>query len=304
MKIATHNVKFLFGEGTHSHSGKEWIYTPEYVQARVDHFAKVFSEINADILLLQEVASEDVIKRIIAQSEIDYAYFFATPKDNVGNAVLYKQKDAVGTTVPAKTNLPVFIEGDEDVLGSRIWSRRDFVQLTTIYNDKPLYLLGIHVKANFLVPEKTEEGIVRPMTTQIDIADSLIRSEIFRFSQAKKAREIIDSFFAQDPEAQIIVGGDFNATEYHSIFRIIRGDPKLPSDSLISATKDIPEEKRYSGKSQGKSVLIDHLLISKALESHLGNVRIINDDLIAPENIPGPLTFAGSDHAPVVIELK
>ena len=94
MKIATHNVEFLFEEGTHSHSGKKWNYKKELVEARIDHFSKLFSEINADILLLQEVASQSVIERIIAKTRIDYSYFFANPdKNGVGNVVLYKQRD-------------------------------------------------------------------------------------------------------------------------------------------------------------------------------------------------------------------
>ncbi|MEK7129278.1 MAG: peptide-methionine (R)-S-oxide reductase MsrB [Patescibacteria group bacterium] len=43
MKIATHNIEFLFEEGTHTHSGKEWNYTKEFVEARINHFSKLFS---------------------------------------------------------------------------------------------------------------------------------------------------------------------------------------------------------------------------------------------------------------------
>jgi len=38
MKIATHNIEFLFEEGTHTHSGKEWNYTKELVEARIPTF--------------------------------------------------------------------------------------------------------------------------------------------------------------------------------------------------------------------------------------------------------------------------
>lgn len=306
MKIATHNIDFLFGEGTHTHSGKEWNYTKELVEARIDHFSKLFSEINADILLLQEIASESVIERIIAKTGIDYSYFFATPDQNgVGNVVLYKQKDAVCESIPALTSLPVFVEGDTDVLGSRIWSRRDFVHMEMMWNSKKLHVVGVHVKANFLMPEKNTLGEAKPMTAQITAANGLIRSEVFRFSQAKKLRELIDTFFVTDPNALVIVGGDYNAEENYAVYRIIRGVINDAPDTLIEAGVKIDQEKRFSSlsKTLGRKRLLDHFLISKNLESHLSDVQILNDNISENKNVAPNPDLVGSDHAPIVIEL-
>ena len=306
MKIATHNIEFLFEEGTHIHSGKEWNYTKELVEARIDHFSRLFSEINADILLLQEIASKSVIERIIAKTGIDYSYFFATPDQNgVGNVVLYKQKDAACESIPALTSMPVFVEGDADVLGSRIWSRRDFVHMEMMWNGKKLHIVGVHVKANFLMPEKNIAGEVHPMKTQITAADGLIRSEVFRFSQAKKLRELIDTFFATDLDASVIIGGDYNAEENYAVYRIIQGVIKNAPDTLIKAGAKIEREKRFSSlsKTLGRKRLLDHFLISKNLEPHLTNVQILNDNISENKNIAPNPDLVGSDHAPIVIEL-
>ena len=306
MKIATHNIEFLFEEGTHTHSGKEWNYTKELVEARIDHFSKLFSEINADILLLQEIASKSVIKRIIAKTGIDYSYFFATPDQNgVGNVVLYKQKDVICESIPALTPLPVFVEGDTDVLGPRIWSRRDFVHMEMMWNGKKLHVVGVHVKANFLMPEKNTAGEARPIKTQITAADGLIRSEAFRFSQAKKLRELIDTFFATDPNASVIVGGDYNAEENYAVYRIIRGVINDAPDTLIEAGTKIEQEKRFSSLSTtlGRKRLLDHFLISKGLEQNLVSVQILNDNISENKNIAPNPDLVGSDHAPIVIEL-
>ena len=307
MKIATHNLEFLFEEGMHAHSGKEWNYTKELVEARIDHFSKLFSEINADILLLQEVASKSVIERIIEKTGIDYSYFFATPDQNgVGNVVLYKQKDAICESIPALTSLPVFIEGDADVIGSRIWSRRDFVHMKTTWQGKKLHVIGIHIKANFLMPEKNSANVAKSMTTQITAADGLIRSEVFRFSQAKKLRELLDTFFADDPNASIIIAGDYNAEENYAVYRIIRGVINDAPDTLIEAGLNIEPEKRFSSlsKSLGRKRLLDHILISKNLEMYLGNIQILNDDISENKNIAPNPDMVGSDHAPVIIELN
>ncbi|OGZ06528.1 MAG: hypothetical protein A2942_04950 [Candidatus Lloydbacteria bacterium RIFCSPLOWO2_01_FULL_50_20] len=306
MKIATHNIEFLFEEGVHTHSGKEWNYTKEFVEARIDHFSKLFSEINADIVLLQEIASKSVIERIIARTGIDYSYFFATPDQNgVGNVVLYKQKDAKCESIPVIASLPVFIEGDADTTGSRIWSRRDFVHMEATWQGKKLHVVGIHIKANFLMPEKNIAGEVQPMTTQITMADGLIRSEIFRFSQAKKLRELIDTFFASDPNASVIVGGDFNAEENYAVYRIIQGVIGDATDTLIESSLKIEKEKRFSSLSTtlGRNRLLDHILISKNLESHLTDVQILNENITDIKNVAPTPTLVGSDHAPIVINL-
>lgn len=306
MKIATHNIEFLFEEGTHTHSGKEWNYTKELVEARIDHFSKLFSEINADILLLQEIASKSVIERIIAKTGIDYSYFFATPDQNgVGNVVLYKQKDAVCESIPALTSLPVFVEGDTDALGSRIWSRRDFVHMEMTWQGKKLHVVGVHIKANFLMPEKNTAGEAHPMKTQITAADGLIRSEVFRFSQAKKLRELIDTFFTNDPNASVIVGGDYNAEENYAVYRIIRGVINDAPDTLIEAGTKIEQEKRFSSLSTtlGRKRLLDHFLISKSLEQNLVSVQILNANISENKNIAPNPDLVGSDHAPIVIEL-
>lgn len=306
MKVAIQNIEFLFDEGTHAHSGEEWQYTPEHVAARIEHFGELFSKIDADILLLQEIASKSVIERIIERSGIDYAYFFAEPDQNgVGNVALYKQKDAKCESVPAVSSLPVFVEDDEDVAGKRIWSRRDFVHLETTYNGKKLHVVGLHIKANFLVPQKDASGQTLPMDTQIGAADGLIRSEMFRFSQAKKVRQLVDGFFAEDPDAQVIVGGDFNSEESGSVFRIISGVIPDAPDSLVDTVQQVPEESRYSIPiKNGKKSVIDHLLVSRNLMSRVVDVKILNEYIFENHNVAPHPVLVGSDHAPVIAELQ
>jgi exonuclease III len=171
MKIATYNVNFLFGEGAHTHSGKEWVYTPGHVEARVDYFASLFKKIDADILFLQELASEEVLKRIIEKTGINYSYFIATPDQNrVGNAVLTKSKECVFESLPSFSPLPVFYEEDIDTLGARMFSRRDFISAKTTYGDNSLFLLGIHLKSNYAIAGKDPSGNNITMDSQISYA--------------------------------------------------------------------------------------------------------------------------------------
>lgn len=306
MIIATHNVEFLFGIGTHVHSGQQWEYSKELVGARIEHFAKLFSQINADILLLQEVASKTVIEEIIRKSGIGYSYFFANPDNvGVGNVVLYKEKPLTYETIPAVSSLPVFVAGDSDILGSRIWPRRDFVHLETNFKGKTMHVLGVHIKSNFLMPQKSSDGTVLSMDDQISSADGLIRSEMFRYSQAKKLREVIDSLFSSDPKAMIVVAGDYNAEVNDSVYRIIKGVIADRPNSLFATSSRIDKNRRFSmaAADSKPSRLVDHILVSKNIESSIVGVQILNSDIRANNNTAPIPTSIASDHAPIVIEL-
>jgi len=304
MKIATHNVEFLFEEGEHVHTGQTWNYTKEYVEARIAHLAKLFSEIDADVLLLQEVGSKAVLDRIVKKTGLPYSVFCAVPGNyGIGNAVLYKPKDAMCESVPATTSLPVFFEGDKDGIGARVWSRRDFVHVRTSYAGKPLHLIGIHIKSGFSMGLKRKDGTEYPMETQMEKADGIIRSEFFRFTQARKVRQVVDEIFATNPNAAIIVTGDFNSDEKFVPYRIIRGDAKKAPDALFSATHKVPEDERFTWLHKGKGLLIDHLLYSKVLEPKVRAVKIFNTNLGEHKNLPPTPTFVESDHAPISVEL-
>lgn len=302
MKVISQNLEFLFDAGVHVHSGKEWTYSGDFVQARVDHFADFFKSENADIVFLQELASEDLLKRIIATCGIDYSYFIAAPDQNgVGNAILLKAKDATFESIPSVASIPVFVTGDKDTIGPRLWARRDFIYVKTSYEGKPLYLLGIHLKSNFAMPEQSEDRVAVSMDTQVGFADGMIRSELFRASQAKKARETIDQFFKEDPEAQVVVAGDFNTQSSNPIFRIIQGGIKKFPDSLISTAKLIPEAKRYSVLAGEDKYLADHILLSKSLQPKIDSVEIRNENLGKGESTESRVE---SDHAAIVLELN
>lgn len=304
MKIATYNLEFLFDEGVRKHSGKDYAFSKEFTDERVNYFAKEFSDIDADILFLQELGSESVLQRILKNMNEKYFYFIAEPDQfGVGNAVIYKNKNCVCNSIPAKTDMPVFLEGDEDVIGKSIWSRRDFVHLKASYADKTFNLLGLHIKSNFLMPEKTKDGEYKPMKTQIGVADERIRSEIFRFSQAKKARETVDKFFAEYKDGYVVVLGDFNSKTDNPVYRIIQGEIQKQRDSLVSLIDMIPENKRFSSISNSQKSLIDHMLVSKNLTDKVESIEIQNDlifDHKEDERFP---FIVESDHAPVILKL-
>ena len=300
MRIATHNVLFLFGEGTHVHSGKEWHYSTELVESRISHFANLFLELDADILFLQEVASEDMLRRIVERMGGGYSWYLAEPdKYGVGNAVMSKS-DLDCFSVPATNSLPVFVEGDEDTLGPRVFSRRDFVAVRMEHAGKPLLMLGVHFKAGFLVSEKDGAGSDIPMKYQLAATDGLIRSEFFRFAQARAARQAIDLFLADNPDGEIVIAGDYNAREGDVLYRIVKGVLKEGENFLVNATDMLPENERVGVN--GKK-LIDHVMLSGNLAECVKSVRTLNEGAKESRDIPPIPLAVRSDHPAVVVEL-
>lgn len=306
MKIATFNVEFLFDEGEHKHSGKTWYYSPEYVSKRIDHLSSIFLGINADYLFLQEVASADVIERIIKKTGLDYSYFISTPDNRgVGNAVIYKSKDCKVESIPAITDFTVMVEGDVDYIGPRLHSRRAFVHVTTQFKDKPFHLFGIHLNSRFFIHlQSKDDHSPLPTITQMDAADGLIRSEIFRSIQARKMRQVIDGLIANDKDVQLAVMGDFNSIERETPLRIIQGEFESHDDALISPARKIPVDNRYSFVGEYGKKLIDYILITKNLENSVRNFQIFNEGLSYHSNKAPTPSFIESDHAPIVIEIE
>lgn len=287
MRIGTYNLKFLFDEGKRLHSGKECTFTADFVEKRFAFFAKQFDMLNADILFLQELGDESALQKILKQTKDAYAYFIAEPdKYGVGNAVIYKNNfECVCSSVPTNAKLPVFNEKDEDTLGARMWSRRDYVKLETTYQDKPLVLFGVHIKSRFLMYKEGASFPESPETlTQVDVADAIIRSEMFRLSQAKKIRELVDEVFGKNLDTQVVVLGDLNTIESSEMFKIIVGKLKDRKDTLVHIFG---------------SDTVDHILISKLLESQVIGKTIFNESVM-PEN-PDSI---GSDHAPLIVDLS
>ena len=204
-------------------------------------------------------------------------------------------------SIPATSALPVFVEGDSDTLGQRVFSRRDFVGLKMEYAGKPVLMLGIHLKAGFLVAMKDSDGKNLPMFDQLSAADGLIRSEFFRFAQARKAREVIDGFLIENPNGEVVAAGDFNARDGDVPLRIVQGVLKGTDDSLGDAADWLPESERISF---GGRKLVDHILLSSRMAGGIHGVRILSQGEKPAKDVSPTPTAIGSDHPPLVVEIE
>jgi predicted extracellular nuclease len=106
-----------------------------------------------------------------------------------------------------------------------------------------------------------------------------------RMRQALEVRRLIDNVFGADPEARIIVAGDFNATPEEVPVLAIRGDVEdtgngdLGGRVLVPIEHTIPESSRYTLFHQGRGQMLDHMLSSRNLLAHYRDFGIHNESL-------------------------
>ncbi len=304
MKIATYNLRNLFAAGHRDGFDSQLLVTQEFVDKVVSNLSKTISVIAPDILLAQEVGSDKVFIDLAKRSGSSYQTFLATPDTRgIANAALFNTHLEMAS-LPDINGFPVFIEGQEDIVSKSISKYRETVYLKTIYNSLPLHIFGVHLKASGPMPMRNKEGGKMPIMTQREAGDAMIRTTIYKLAQARELRELIDELFLSDPQAQIIVLGDFNETEFTQVLRMIKGElASAEATQLTNLCEQIPQEKRYSFMGYGSIRLLDHILVSPSLQASVLKLEILNDALIDQSGYPESQFFQ-SDHAPVVVTLK
>jgi endonuclease/exonuclease/phosphatase family metal-dependent hydrolase len=140
-------------------------------------------------------------------------------------------------------------------------------------------------------------------------AEGFFVAALKRDGQALETRLFLERLFDAEPEARIVVCGDFNADGREVPVRMIIGDdddtgnPALAARSMTAIERNLPDERRFSVRHAGHTVMLDHILISRALLAWAAKAEVHNEALKdeifdAPPGVP-PL---GSFHAPVVVE--
>jgi predicted extracellular nuclease len=111
-------------------------------------------------------------------------------------------------------------------------------------------------------------------------------SEGQRVAQAEVVNGFVEEILAHDPNANVIVLGDFNDYEYSETLDVLRGD------DLTNLTDELDPDERYSYVFQGNSQMLDHLLVSPNLANGDPFHRIIH--------VNAEFADQASDHDPQV----
>ncbi len=303
MKIGTLNLRNFLEAGEYTnYDGKKYSYTQEFVDKRIDYFARIITKNKLGAIFLQEVGSEKLLSSLAGK--IGFKYFMGHGDfRGTGNAVLYNLPNCICSPFHPTGDLPVFVNGDKDTYAGRINSNREFILLETEYNGSPLRIIGLHIKSSIGIPEKDQSGKPKPIVTQLDAADGLIRSSLFRMSEARKLRGFADDLFSRDKNAQIIILGDFNSLNNDYIMRMIIGELKGGGGTLADLCEMVPKRKRFTFIKDGDKRFVDHVLASYSVRRQVKQVKILNQGLKRQGTSDEALMKIESDHAPIIVEL-
>lgn len=314
MRIATFNVENLDDKPN----------TKPPIAVRVALMQAQLNRIHADILCLQEVNSATALDQLIAGTA--YAGFqrFSTNNDET-------QNHGAPQNVVLLSRFP--ITASEEILNQfnsgplyqiqtaippattteRItWTRSILHCQVQLSNNETLHVISFHLKSKLPsdIPGQKQNipgSTFKMWKSASASAEGSFISSMRRVGQALEARLLVDSLFDVNPNALILVCGDFNAEADEVPVAALRGNvedtenPGLANRVLVPCENTIPEQARYSLIHHGKGTMIDHVLVSRSLLAFYRGAEIHNE-LLHDESsaFATDIKFPESDHAPVV----
>ena len=266
--VATYNTLNLFDDEDDPYHNDEG--TPAKPREQLEHLAHSIAELNADVIAFQEVENRFYLERFVNVFLPDLGY---------ENVVHFEGNDSRGIDVCLVSRVPIgpvrsyrhlkFPGADGTVRSFN----RDVLAVTIEPPEaKPFEAWVVHLKSNSGGREFAEP---------------------VRLAEAKELRKLLDQELDKDPEARIIVLGDFNDTwETPSIQTIVGAGP----NALWSATTELKGELPDTYNEGEYKSMIDFILCSPAMAKDYvkGSYRVI----------PGSIDTTGSDHNPVSVSFR
>lgn len=172
-----------------------------------------------------------------------------------------------------------------------------------------LHVLNIHFKSKrpTSIPGQGPENFM--WKTAAGWAEGFFVSSMKRVGAALEVRMFVDQLFDDEPDANILICGDFNAEPHEVPAMAIRGitedtgNPALNSRVMHPVALSIAESRRFTLYHHGQANLLDHMMVSRRLMASFVGAEIHNE-MIHDESIAFATDkkFPESDHAPMVAE--
>lgn len=118
----------------------------------------------------------------------------------------------------------------------------------------------------------------------------VLKSEVQRMEIAKIVNGFVQDVKAKDPNANVILLGDFNDFEWSNPLETLKGN------ELVNMVEKVPADQRYSYSYQGNAQVLDHILVTKNMEAATTvNMVHINSGFMEEHG-------RASDHDPLLIQ--
>jgi endonuclease/exonuclease/phosphatase family metal-dependent hydrolase len=189
------------------------------------------------------------------------------------------------------------------------WDRPLLYAAVTLPDGKRLHVLNLHLRAPlaaFVAGQKLAPFVWK---TASGWAEGYYIAAMKRTGQALEARLFVDRIFDAEPEALVAAAGDFNAEARETPVQALRADAEETGNEVLALRAlqplehDVAPAQRFSILHHGRHLMLDHLLVSPALQKQRRKTEIHNEAL-ADEYYAAARAQPGSFHAPVVAEFE
>lgn len=317
VRIATFNVENL----DETRPGEE-----PSLDTRLALMRPQIERLRANVLCLQEVHGQErpgqprallALRRLLEGTNLEGANIVSTKPQ--GDAVYDKRNLVVVTSLEVTSirqirnelvNKPSYkrlTSIPPDAGAVDIGVERPILHVELDAYGTPLHIINVHLKSKIPTPIPGQKKDAYTWRTAYGWAEGSFISSMKRMAQALEVRRLLDQIFDADPDAAIVVAGDFNAEPDEVPVMAIRGDVEntgngaLANRVLVPIEHTIPEPARYTLLHQGKGEMLDHMLVTRNL---LGSYRgsEIHNEILHDESLAFAVDrkYPESDHAPVV----
>lgn len=263
-QVMTWNVRNLFNDKNDSAAPQEEL-DPNWPQRRAE-VGKVLFALDADVVALQEVEHGEVLE------ELDDLELM----DRYPHITVSEGNDPRGIDVGFMSKYPfdqVVSHAGEAFTQTGTSSptyrfARDAYEVHMTVNERHVVLIGVHFKAK-----------------DNDDPDK-------RLAEAQRTRNIANAIAEDDPEAAIIILGDFNDTPMTPPYDAVAKPMPAYSNAALLA----PADDQWTFTFGGVEELVDH-----AMMNPLASDRV---DASGVSIIHGPEAQDASDHAPILVRFS
>lgn len=129
-------------------------------------------------------------------------------------------------------------------------STRKSLAAEFIFNGKPVFVIANHLSSKG--GDEALYGSNQPFQ---------LHSEAKRIEQAKVVNEFVQDILEVNPQSVVVVLGDMNDYQFSNPLKALEGN------ELYNMHYNLPENERYTYIFQGKSQVLDNILVTKKLEA-------------------------------------
>ena len=235
--------------------------------------AELLADAKPDVLGISEIGNEEDVKDLQAHLEKaghPMPHFHLNRGADPTRSLVLVSRFPIGKTVK-RDNLTYSSKGRDYAM------QRGILDATVDTPAGAFRFLGVHLKSK----RETDDG----------------DQEDMRLNEAHLLRREIDGILSEDPDARLVVYGDFNDTRQTPAIRTIHGGGKNPRSLLMIALKDSRGEYwTHHWDFQDIYSRIDYVMVSGALRQSIDwdRCKIIDNEAVA----------GASDHRPLLVILK